>query len=64
MHQEGSYSPVGFGILAFALLMIWLTLVALPQKKRKLGWILATVGGLTAVFTYALMFLLLNIYGS
>ena len=39
LHQEGSYSPVGFGILAFALLMIWLTLVALPQKKSWAGYL-------------------------
>jgi crotonobetainyl-CoA:carnitine CoA-transferase CaiB-like acyl-CoA transferase len=64
LHQEGSPFPAIIGIGAFVVAMIALTAALLPRERRGVGLVLGIVIGETVVFAYALMFLLLNIYGS
>ena len=64
LHEGGSYAPASIGITAFVVVMIGLTAAALPKERRSAGLVLGIVAAETAVFTFALMFLLLNIYGS
>jgi hypothetical protein len=64
LHQEGSPFPAVIGIGAFVLAMLLLTAAMLPKERRGIGLVLSIVVGETVVFAYALMFLLLNIFGS
>ena len=64
LNQEGSYLPAVLGIVVFSVAMSVLTVAAIPEERRSVRLVLAVVVGETAVFIYALMFLLLNIYGS
>lgn len=64
LHEEGSSLPAVLGIGIFIVAMLILTAAILPKERRRVGLVLGIVAGETAVFAYALMFLLLNIYGS
>ena len=64
LHQGGSYVPAGIGIAAFVAVMLVLTGAAIPKERRRAGLVLGIVVAETAAFSYAIMFLLLNIYGS
>ena len=56
--------PAVLGIGTFIVTMLILTAAMLPKERRRVGLVIGIVAGETAVFAYALMFLLLNIYGS
>ena len=64
LNQAGSYLPAIIGIGAFSAVMIVLTAAMLPKERRSAGVVLGIVAGETMAFIFALMFLLLNIYGS
>jgi len=64
LHLGGSEAPAIIGLAAFVLVMGGLTYAMLPKKRRSIGWLLGIVALEAAAFTYALLFLLLNIYGS
>ena len=64
LHQGGSYFPAGVGIGVFSVLMFGSTVAIIPKEKRSVGLVFGIVAAETAVFAYAIMFLLLNIYGS
>jgi hypothetical protein len=64
MQKQGSYLPAIFGIVVFVAVMSVLTVAMIPKGKNRLGLVLGIVIAEAATFAYALMFLLLNIYGS
>jgi len=64
LHQDGSYAPAGIGIAAFVIVMLGLTAAMLPKERRTVWLVAGFVAAETTVFSYAIMFLLLNIYGS
>lgn len=64
LRQEGSSFPAVIGIGTFVVAMFILTAATLPKERRKVGLIFSIVAGETVVFIGALMFLLLNIFGS
>jgi len=64
LNKGGSYFPAVLGIVAFSLVISVLTVAAIPKERRKARLVLSVIVGEIAVFVYALMFLLLNIYGS
>lgn len=64
LHKNGSYLPLLIGISAFMLAMYVACRAAFPARAGKAWRVWGTVFGLTVFFFYALMFLLLNIYGS
>jgi hypothetical protein len=64
LNREGSYLPAIIGIGAFSAVMLVLTAAMLPKGRRTVGVVLGIVAGETIAFIFALMFLLLNIYGS
>jgi hypothetical protein len=64
-HQPGSAIPITIGIATFAVAMMWLTWLLVPEDRKNAALVVFGVTIVeTAVFAYLLMFLLLNIYGS
>jgi hypothetical protein len=64
LNQGGSYIPALVGTLVFSSLMLALTAVMLPKERRSVVVVGGIVFGETLAFIFALMFLLLNVYGS
>lgn len=65
LHQPRGLTPIGIGTLIFAALMMFLTdAMVAKEGSRRIGLSIGIVAGETAVFFYALMFLLLNLFGS
>ena len=59
------YLPIGIAFPIFMALMAFFTYVTInAPRKRKIGLTIVIILGETAVFIYAFMFLILNIFGS
>jgi uncharacterized membrane protein len=64
-HRPGGWMPMVIGIGLFTAIMAFLTDVYVTTEERRRGGLtIAIVIGEVAVFFYAIMFLILNIFGS
>lgn len=65
MRRFQGIGSIGVGIIVFASAMLYLTYTSIPKERKGRLWMtLAIVLGETLVFTYAIMFLFLNLFGS
>jgi hypothetical protein len=65
IHQSAGYTPGIVGLLAFAVVMLGFTHLAVPQgQKFRLALLLIMTICEIAVFVFLLVFLVLNLYGS
>ncbi len=65
LKEPRGLSPIGIAVAIFVPLMLFLTDAMVAREgKRRIGASIAIVAVETVVFTYAMMFLLLNIFGS